>query len=186
MMVCSRLDLFHTGTPTTPSFSALMQAASCAFAWCANLSPTPTEYFGNFNPSAIYTSPFSKAIRHTASAQPWKERISAYSVRSDRANFESDRLVKPPLIGPEAQPRIGDVENLFAVHHVPPIFQFFGIVFGGVLLQVSVFKVHAFDLLPGQVSRAVADSEAAFARAVDQVRRGAQVAREIGIVLHCL
>src|SRR6185312_6950836 len=46
MIMCSRLDLFQTGVTSTPAALAFMQAASCAFAWCANRSPTPIEYFG--------------------------------------------------------------------------------------------------------------------------------------------
>src|SRR5882762_8171685 len=42
-MVCSRFDLFHTGTTGTPASAARTQARNCAFAWCTNRSPTPIE-----------------------------------------------------------------------------------------------------------------------------------------------
>ena len=45
MIVCSRFDLFQTGMTSAPCSAASMQARSCAFAWWANRSPTPTEYF---------------------------------------------------------------------------------------------------------------------------------------------
>ncbi len=32
MIVCSRFDLFHTGTTSTPASAAFMHAANCAFA----------------------------------------------------------------------------------------------------------------------------------------------------------
>src|ERR1700733_712359 len=42
---CSRLDLFQTGMMVTPCRAACTQAANCGLAWCANRSPTPSEYF---------------------------------------------------------------------------------------------------------------------------------------------
>ena len=47
--VCSRLDLFQTGITSTPCCAAMMQACSCALAWCANRSPVPTEYLARIN-----------------------------------------------------------------------------------------------------------------------------------------
>ena len=43
MMLCSRLDLFQTGTISTPSFLAARQAASWASASWAKRSPMPRE-----------------------------------------------------------------------------------------------------------------------------------------------
>src|SRR5205807_1082440 len=44
-ILCSRLDLFQTGTIGTPRLAAQIQAASCGLAWCAKRSPTPIENF---------------------------------------------------------------------------------------------------------------------------------------------
>src|SRR5262249_34011583 len=44
-ILCSRFDLFQTGMIVTPCCAARTQAANCGFAWCANRSPTPSEYF---------------------------------------------------------------------------------------------------------------------------------------------
>src|SRR3954466_12762550 len=44
-VMCSRCDLFQTGTTGAPCSAAIMQARSCAFAWCAKRSPMPKVYF---------------------------------------------------------------------------------------------------------------------------------------------
>src|SRR5579875_2216075 len=59
MIMCSRLDLFHTGTTSTPASEAITQACSCAAAWCANLSPTPIENFGSCIASLTVSSPYA-------------------------------------------------------------------------------------------------------------------------------
>ncbi len=33
MIICSRFDLFHTGTTSIPLWRAFMQACNCALAW---------------------------------------------------------------------------------------------------------------------------------------------------------
>src|ERR1700722_20714165 len=53
IIMCSRLDLFQTGTTSTPASEARTHAASCAFAWRANLSPTPIDNLGSLNPLLI-------------------------------------------------------------------------------------------------------------------------------------
>ena len=50
MMLCSRFDLFQTGTTSTPCSRTFTHACNCALAWWANRSPTPTEYLFSFNP----------------------------------------------------------------------------------------------------------------------------------------
>src|ERR1700682_4400823 len=48
MIGCSRVGLFHTGITWTPFCKACTQACNCAWAWCANRSPTPMEYLASF------------------------------------------------------------------------------------------------------------------------------------------
>src|SRR5437899_108611 len=72
-------------------------------------------------------------------------------------------------VGPEAEAGVGDEEDLLAIDRVPAIFEPLGVVLRGVGGEVAVLEVDALDLLLGEVSRAVADSEAAFARAVDEM-----------------
>ncbi len=52
IIVCSRFDLFQTGITSTPRSPASWHARSCAFAWCANRSPTPIEYFARVSMGA--------------------------------------------------------------------------------------------------------------------------------------
>jgi hypothetical protein len=46
-VVCSRYDLFQTGTTSAPRSTAVMHARSWALAWWAKRSPTPIEYFAS-------------------------------------------------------------------------------------------------------------------------------------------
>src|ERR1700681_184968 len=46
-MLCSRLDLFHTGITSTPCCKAATQAWSWALPCSEKRSPTPIEYFGS-------------------------------------------------------------------------------------------------------------------------------------------
>ena len=55
--------------------------------------------------------------------------------------------------------------------------------FARVLGEIAVLEVNALDLFAREVTGAVTDGEAAFGRAVDQVRSGAEVSGECGIFL---
>src|SRR3954453_8760486 len=53
-VVCSRCDLFQTGTTGAPFSAASIQARNCAFAWCAKRSPMPNENFPRVNGAFIF------------------------------------------------------------------------------------------------------------------------------------
>ena len=85
-------------------------------------------------------------------------------------------IFKPAAAGPKAERGVGDVKNLFAVGlRVPAVLQFLRIVTLRHFFQVSVLKIHTFDFLLCQMAGAVCDVESAFAGAVNQVRRRAQI-----------
>src|SRR5205823_8319562 len=72
-----------------------------------------------------------------------------------------------------------DVEDFLAVGHgVPAFFHFGGVVALGHLVEIGIGEVDTFDFLLRQMARRVADGEAAFAGAVQQVGGG------VGEVLH--
>src|ERR1700736_2815300 len=90
-----------------------------------------------------------------------------------------ESVFEATLVRPQPQPRVRNVEDLLPVDDVPPILQLLGVILRHVLRQVAVLEVSPFDLLPGQVPRAVADPEAALARPMDQVRRSTQILSQI-------
>src|SRR6185437_9555439 len=147
IIMCSRLDLFHTGTTSTPASAARMHAASCALAWCANLSPTPNENFGSFNPSLIKTLLIFCLIGLTNFQL--HQHTHETSLGANRLIFEAT------FVGPEAEARVRDVEDLLAVHRVPTVCEGIRVVLLQGFRQIAILVVDALDLLAGQMSRAV-------------------------------
>src|SRR5215469_6840017 len=134
MIVCSRLDLFHTGATSIPPSFALMQAANWAFAWCANRSPTPTEYFGKRSSLAITVSNLKRVRKSLGNCclefdAPLHCRVAALSAYEfpvrQRNNCDRQHLSvhKTALVCPQPQPRIGDEENLLTTDRVPSVLQ---------------------------------------------------------------
>ena len=76
MVVCSRCDLFQTGITSAPRSAAIMQARSCAFAWWAKRSPTPTEYFASVN-MACFGSLSSGLLSRILSGRPRADAVLA-------------------------------------------------------------------------------------------------------------
>src|SRR5579883_3187466 len=94
------------------------------------------------------------------------------------------RLAEALLVRPEAEGRVGDVEDVFAGNGVPAVAQLVGVVPLQYLVERSVAVVHGLDFFARQMAGAVGNGEAALGGAVDQVGGGAEVGGEIGVALH--
>src|ERR1017187_4637697 len=91
MMVCSRFDLFQTGTTSTPASAAFMHAASWALAWWAKRSPTPMENFGSVRFS---TATFILRLHFNVQASGLTNfsAVPAYRLAGRRANLRCEGL----------------------------------------------------------------------------------------------
>jgi hypothetical protein len=102
--------------------------------------------------------------------------LPALVLASSPQNAFIAALLKPLFVRPQAQRGIGDVKDLFAVRHgVVSVFQFGWIVPFHHFMKIGVAKIHAFNFLLRQFSRAIGNGEAAFGRTMDQVRRGTKI-----------
>src|SRR5271163_1555071 len=87
---------------------------------------------------------------------------------------------------PQAQSGMGNEEHLFTIDDVVSIVQFFRVVPGDRAGQIGIAESYAFYLLPGEATRAISDVEAAFRGTVDEMSSGAELGRQIGVLLHLL
>lgn len=93
-------------------------------------------------------------------------------------------LLEPALCSPEAEGGVADVEDAFAIGHgIPAVFEDFGIVAFGHLVELGVFVADAFDFLAGEVAGAVGDLEAFLGGSVDEVGGGREVGGEVFVVV---
>jgi hypothetical protein len=65
-------------------------------------------------------------------------------------------------VGPEAEPRVGDIENLFAVDGVEAVDKFGGVVVAEHDAEGSIVEACAFDFFSREMAGAPDDFEAAF------------------------
>src|ERR1700677_1897351 len=81
---------------------------------------------------------------------------------------------------------MGNEKYLFTIDGVVAIVQFCRIVPGDRAGQIGIAESYAFCLLPGEATRAIRDVETAFRGTVDEMSRGAELGRQIGVLLHLL
>ncbi len=184
MIMCSRLDLFHTGTTSTPASPAITHAASCAFAWCANRSPTPTENLGSFSPFAhTFKHPkinrligrTTSAVQHThltTNPQTPGSRRRPLSSRSGlgttKVPAQDSRCKRSPRHPPRST-RPSTTPACTAPSPPP---------------RSPYSYARTLDLLPRQVPGRVPYPKPSLARSMDQVRRRTQISRQLRIILH--
>ena len=91
----------------------------------------------------------------------------------DQIGFYQQSTVEAAFVGPEAEARVGDVEDFLAIYCVPTVLAGVGVIFSCHFGKVAVLVVHGFDLLAGEVAGTVANCKTAFAGAVDEMGGGA-------------
>src|ERR1035437_1001914 len=95
-------------------------------------------------------------------------------------------VLKSSPIRPQPEGGVRNVKDFLAVRHrIPAVLEFGRIITLCHLLQVGVFEVDAFDFLPREMAGAISDVEPAFRRAVDEMRRRAEIVLQLGIGLDC-
>src|SRR5580692_2001939 len=82
---------------------------------------------------------------------------------------------------PKPQPRISNKENLFPIDRVISMLQLRRIVLSHHLRQIAILKPDALDLLARQMPRTPRDRESPLRRRMNQMRRRAQIRRQLRI-----
>src|ERR1039458_6831564 len=91
-------------------------------------------------------------------------------------------VLKSSPICPRPESGVRNVKDFLAVgHRVPAVLEPGRIITLRHRFQVGVFEVDAFDFLPREMAGAISDVEPAFRRAVDEMRRRAEIVLQLGV-----
>src|ERR1035438_3595843 len=95
-------------------------------------------------------------------------------------------VLKSSPIRPQPEGGVRNVKDFLAVRHrIPAVLEFGRIITLCHLLQVGVAEVDALDFLPREMAGAISDVEPAFRRAMDEMRRRAEIVLQLGVGLDC-
>src|ERR1700733_1712483 len=116
----------------------------------------------------------------------WRQRgwLSSVPASCDRMRLTEFRRKSGRR--PQTQSGMGNEKYLFTIDGVVAIVQFCRVIAGDRAGQIGIAESYAFCLLPGEATRAISDVETAFRGTVNEMSSGAELGRQIGILLHLL